>query len=200
MMNNRFALWSVLALALPLAGCDQKALHTPTPAPQQRVQSAPASETSSAVKAVPAPTQTITIKPAQPGMVYVPVYPQTVYGNPPVIYYPGYVPPPSYSSADMAATGLISFTAGVMLGATMNSSWGWNAWGVHWGGSPVVVYNNRTFVNRTMITDRPFAANRPAFAPGPVRLSGEQQRRLEMQTSFNHRDRFAGGFALRRRG
>jgi predicted small lipoprotein YifL len=63
--------------------------------PQLRVQSTPAAVTASAGKAVPAPAQTITIKPAQPGVIYVPVYPQTVYGNPRVIYYPGYVPPPS---------------------------------------------------------------------------------------------------------
>jgi hypothetical protein len=66
-----------------------------TTSPQLRVQSTPASAsaTASAGKAVPAPAQTITIQPAQPGVVYVPVYPLTVYGNPPVIYYPSYVPP-----------------------------------------------------------------------------------------------------------
>lgn len=196
MMNNRFVLCSVLALTLPLAGCDQKAPNTPPPtrqygtpgvipnpvigadelyslvspialypdsllaqvlaastarndvavkslsafpdvlaqmvnnpqwtkflgvaytrqpqdvmnavqilraraqqngalktSPQLRVQSTPTSATASAGKAVPAPAQTITIQPAQPGIAYVPVYPLTVYGNPPVIYYPGYVPP-----------------------------------------------------------------------------------------------------------
>lgn len=198
MMNNRFVLCSVLALILPLAGCDQKAPNTPPPtrqygtpgvipnpvigadelyslvspialypdsllaqvlaastvrndvavkslaafpdvlaqmvnnpqwtkflgvaytrqpqdvmnavqilraraqqngalktSPQLRVQSTPASATQTGAKAVPAPTQTITIQPAQPGITYVPVYPLTVYGKPRVIYYPGYVPPPS---------------------------------------------------------------------------------------------------------
>ena len=135
---------------------------------QQQVQSAPATTHASAAKSVPATAQTITIKPTQPGVVYVPVYPQAVYGNPPVIYYPGYVPPPSYSSADMVATGLISFTAGVMVGATMDNNWGWNCWGMHWGGSPTVIYNNRTFVNRTVVDAHP-AFRQPVFAPGPVR-------------------------------
>lgn len=33
MVKNRYALCGVLALILPLAGCDQKAVHTPPPAP-----------------------------------------------------------------------------------------------------------------------------------------------------------------------
>ncbi|MGO4744566.1 DUF3300 domain-containing protein [Serratia quinivorans] len=97
-------------------------------------------------KTVAAPTQTIVIKSAQPGVVYVPSYGTAVYGNPPVAYYPGYAPPPAYSSGDMVATGLISFTAGVMVGSMFD-----NNWGVHWGGSPVVVYNNHTFVNNNRI-------------------------------------------------
>lgn len=134
---------------------------------QQQVQVIPETPHASQAKSVQASPQTITIKPAQPGVVYVPVYPQAVYGNPPVIYYPGYQPPPAYSSADVVATGLISFTAGVMVGAAVNNDWGWNCWGVHWGGSPVVVYNNRTFVHRTVVDTHP-VFRQPVFAPGPV--------------------------------
>lgn len=137
--------------------------------PQQQVHSAPSIAQASAAKSVPATPRTITIAPTQPGVVYVPVYPPTVYGNPPVIYYPGYVPPPSYSSADMVVTGLISFTAGVMVGAAMDNNWGWNSWHMRWGASPTVIYNNRTFVNRTVVNAHP-AFHQPVFAPGPVRV------------------------------
>ncbi|WP_129543192.1 DUF3300 domain-containing protein [Serratia sp. 1D1416] len=93
-----------------------------------------------------APAQTIVIKPAQPNVVYVPSYGAAVYGNPPVAYYPGYTPPPAYGSGDRLATGLIGFTAGVMVGSLFD-----NSWGVRWGGSPAVVYNNRTFVGNVQI-------------------------------------------------
>lgn len=118
--------------------------------PQQQVivttNSAASTVAPTAGKTVTAPTQTIVIKSAQPSVVYVPTYGSTVYGNPPVAYYPGYAPPPAYSTGDMVATGLISFTAGVMVGSMFD-----NNWGVHWGGSPVVVYNNHTFISNSGI-------------------------------------------------
>lgn len=130
--------------------------------PQQQVivtnngaASAPASATS---KTVAAPAQTIVIKPAQPNVVYVPNYSTVVYGNPPVAYYPGYAPPPAYSTGDMVATGLISFTAGIMVGSMFD-----NNWGVHWGGSPVVVYNNHTFISNNGINHNGWHHN--GYAP-----------------------------------
>ncbi|WP_240116251.1 DUF3300 domain-containing protein [Erwinia endophytica] len=116
--------------------------------------------------AVPAPRQTITIQPASPDVVYVPVYGSAVYGTPPVAY------PPGYSTGDMVATGLVSFTAGVMVGAVVGShnDWGWGQWGMHWGPAPVVVYRQRTFVDRTVIRHDGFHRPGPDLAPGPVRL------------------------------
>jgi len=81
------------------------------------------------------PPQTILIEPAQPGVVYVPVYNPTVVYGMAVPLYPGYVyAPPAYSEADMVATGLISFGVGVAVGAALENhyNWGWSAWGVHW--------------------------------------------------------------------
>jgi len=86
------------------------------------------------------PPQTIVIEPAQAGVVYVPVYNPTVVYGMPMPLYPGYVyAPPAYSEADMVATGLISFGLGVAVGAALDNhyNWGWNAWGVHWGGGYV---------------------------------------------------------------
>jgi hypothetical protein len=81
------------------------------------------------------PPQTILIEPAQPNLVYVPVYNPTVIYGMPMPLYPGYVyAPPVYSAADLAATGLISFGVGVAVGAALENhyNWGWSAWGVRW--------------------------------------------------------------------
>lgn len=136
---------------------------------QQRVVVTPAADQTTPDATVPSPVvktppQTVIIQPSQPNVVYVPTYGPGVYGNPPVVYYPGYVPPPAYSTGDMVATGLISFTAGVMVGTLTNDNWGWNNWVMHWGGHPVVIYNNHTFIDRRSVR---IENNR--LAPGPVR-------------------------------
>jgi Protein of unknown function (DUF3300) len=102
---------------------------------------------------VPPPAQTIIIQPAQPDVVYVPVYnPTVVYGAPVAVY-------PGYSTGDMVATGLISFGLGVAVGAAISGGggccgWGWNSWGCGWHNNTVVynhntyISNSNTFVNR----------------------------------------------------
>ncbi len=72
--------------------------------------------------------QIIAIQPANPQVVYVPVY------NPTVVYGTPYVTP-GYSTADMVATGLLSFGAGVAVGALVSGgccSWGWSSWNCNW--------------------------------------------------------------------
>jgi hypothetical protein len=71
------------------------------------------------------------IQPANPQVVYVPVY------NPTVVY----VAP---STSTVVATSLISFGAGIAIGALLvnNQPWGWSGWG--WGWSSHRVYYNRT--------------------------------------------------------
>jgi hypothetical protein len=70
----------------------------------------------------------IVIEPATPQIVYVPVYnPAVVYGTPIVT--------PGYSTADVVATGLLSFGAGVAVGAMMSGGcceWGWSSWSCNW--------------------------------------------------------------------
>lgn len=81
-------------------------------------------------------TQVIVIQPANPQVVYVPAYnPTVVYGTP--------YNPPGYSTADMVATGLLSFGAGIAVGAAISGGWGWSSWncnwyhgGAYWGGAP----------------------------------------------------------------
>lgn len=85
-----------------------------------------------------APQQEIVIAPTNPQVVYVPTYnPQFVYGAWP---YPAYPPaPPYYSGASMAAVGLLSFGAGMAVGAALWST-------PHWGSGSITV-NNTNFNN-----------------------------------------------------
>ena len=77
--------------------------------------------------------QTIVIQPTNPQVVYVPVY------NPTVIYGTPYVTP-GYSTADVVATSLLSFGAGMAVGAMISGGccgWGYSSWNCNWyhGGS-----------------------------------------------------------------
>jgi hypothetical protein len=81
--------------------------------------------------------QVIRVEPANPQVVYIPTYnPTVVYGT---WWYPSY-PPYSYSPAGaVIATGVLSFAAGVAVGAAWNSGWGsWN-----WGGHQINANINR---------------------------------------------------------
>src|SRR5271165_3111414 len=77
--------------------------------------------------------QTIVIQPTNPQIVYVPQYnPTVVYGTPYVV--PAYVAP-TYSTADVVATGLLSFGAGMAVGAMMSGGccgWGYSSWNCNW--------------------------------------------------------------------
>ncbi|MCA8271444.1 DUF3300 domain-containing protein [Burkholderia sp. AU30280] len=114
---------------------------------------------------VPPPAQAIEIESAQPDVVYVPSYnPTVVYGEP-VSAYPGYVyRPPSYSTGEVVAAGVITFGVGVAVGAAIfgHHDWGWHAWGMNWGAPrregpgwnggwqrPAVVYNHTTYVSKS---------------------------------------------------
>jgi Protein of unknown function (DUF3300) len=78
--------------------------------------------------------QTIVIQPTNPQVVYVPQYnPTVVYGAP--------VATPGYSSADMAAAGLLAFGVGIAVGAAINNNnccgWGYSSWNCNWHGGAV---------------------------------------------------------------
>ena len=107
------------------------------------------------------PPQTIVIAPAQPDVVYVPVYnPAVVYGAP-VAVYPGYLyRPPVYVPGAVVTAGAITFGAGVTIGASFGHvGWGWHAWDMHWDGSPsggrggwqrpAVVFHPTTYISRS---------------------------------------------------
>jgi len=92
--------------------------------------------------------QTIVIQSASPQVVYVPQYnPAVVYGYPYVV--PGYVAP-VYSTGDMVAAGLLSFGAGIAVGAMMSGGccgWGYSSWNCGWHGTAVVYHGGGYYGN-----------------------------------------------------
>jgi uncharacterized membrane protein YgcG len=85
-------------------------------------------KSTSQITVTPQSGEVIEIEPANPQIVYVPVYnPAVVYGTPVVT--------PGYSTADVVATGVLSFGAGVAVGALMSGGcceWGWSSWTCNW--------------------------------------------------------------------
>src|SRR5271167_4987260 len=74
--------------------------------------------------------QTIVIQPTNPQIVYVPEF------NPTVIYGTPYTTP-GYSTGALVATGLLSFGAGMAVGAMMGGGccgWGYSSWNCNWHG------------------------------------------------------------------
>ena len=73
-------------------------------------------------------SQVIVIQPANPQIVYVPTY------NPTVVYGTPYTAP-GYSTGALVATGLLSFGAGIAVGAMMSGGccgWGYSSWNCNW--------------------------------------------------------------------
>ena len=110
---------------------------------------------------IPPPPQTIVIEPAEPDVVYVPRYdPAVVYGAPVPVYRT--YREPAYTGENLVTTGVISFGVGVLVGAAISHhhhDWAWNAWDVNWGAPrpgydgwhrPAVVYNNSTYVSKSV--------------------------------------------------
>jgi hypothetical protein len=94
--------------------------------------------------------QAVTIKPADPEKVYVPVYnPSVAYGSWPYPAYPPpyYPPPPAYAPVGSALMSGIGFAAGV---AIVGSIWGWGD--CDWRGDDINVnYNTYNSINRANI-------------------------------------------------
>jgi hypothetical protein len=111
----------------------------------------------------------VKIEPADPQVVYVPSYnPTVVYGPPPVEYpYPAMVYPPPPSTGAVIASSVISFGAGVALGAAFHdccaNGWGWNT---NWGAHDVTI--NNTFVNRNNLNSTRNVSGTTAWAHNPA--------------------------------
>ncbi len=87
--------------------------------------------------------QTIVIQPTNPQIVYVPEY------NPTVVYGTAYVTP-GYSTGALVATGLLSFGAGLAVGAMMSGGccgWGYSSWNCNWHGGAVYYHGGAYYGN-----------------------------------------------------
>lgn len=115
--------------------------------------------------------QTIVIQPANPQVVYVPVYnPTVVYGYPVTVY-------PGYSSADLAAASIISFGIGMAVGAAVWGGggccgWGWNSWGYNWHGGNVVYQRNVYVSHSNIYVNRNSYYRNPNNYPRPTPYGG----------------------------
>jgi Protein of unknown function (DUF3300) len=90
-------------------------------------------------------TQVIVIQPSNPQVVYIPSY------NPTVVYGTPYTAP-GYSTGDLVATGLLSFGAGIAVGALMSGGggccgWGWSSWNCNWYGGGVYYHGGAYYGN-----------------------------------------------------
>ena len=105
-------------------------------------------QSSSQIKVVQQTPQTIVIQSASPQVVYVPQYnPAVIYGYPYVI--PGYVAP-VYSTGDMVAASMLSFGAGIAVGAMMSGGccgWGYSSWNCGWHGTAVIYHGGGYYCN-----------------------------------------------------
>ena len=107
----------------------------------------------------------IAIAPANPAVVYVPVYdPWAVYGAP-FPMYPGfyYAPPPGIFWGGLA----IGFGIGIGIGIWGHWGWGWGHWGMGWHDHAVFYNHGAYFTHSTTVVNRGF--NRPG---GPGRGYG----------------------------
>ncbi len=98
--------------------------------------------------------QVIVIQPANPQVVYVPAYdPAVVYAGPP---------------AGGIVAGLITFGAGIAIGAALanNHPWGWSGWGWNWGGRRML-YRRAAWARST----NRYRPPRPSYRPRPVSYS-----------------------------
>src|SRR5271168_1952432 len=85
--------------------------------------------------------QTIVIQPTNPQVVYVPEYnPAVIYGTPYVV--------PAYTTADVVATGVLAFGAGLAIGAMMSGGccgWGYSSWNCNWYHGGGVYYHGGAY-------------------------------------------------------
>jgi hypothetical protein len=109
-----------------------KDVMTAVQALRAKAQAAGNLKSSQQIKVVQQSPSTIVIEPANPQVIYVPQYnPTVIYGTPYVV--------PGYTTGEVAAASVLSFGAGIAIGAMMSNSWGWNSWACNWHGG-VVAY------------------------------------------------------------
>ena len=106
----------------------QSAVMTAVQALRAQAKAAGNLKSGSQITVVQQTPQTIVIQPTNPQVVYVPQY------NPTVVYGTSYVTP-GYSTGTLVATSLLSFGAGIAVGAALSGGccgWGYSSWNCNW--------------------------------------------------------------------
>ena len=102
--------------------------------------------------------QVVVVQPVNPQVIYVPVYqPQQVYVSAP-------------SQSDVVAASLLSFGAGIAIGALINTSqpWGWSSWGWGWGGGGMYYHRSVWHYHSVYVSPRPYYRPRPPVYGPPI--------------------------------
>jgi Protein of unknown function (DUF3300) len=100
----------------------------------------------------------VVVQPVNPQVVYVPQYqPQQVYVSGP-------------SQSDVVAASLLSFGAGIAIGALINSNqpWAWGGWGWGWGGGGMYYQRNVWHYHSVYVSPRPYYRPRPPVYGRPI--------------------------------
>ena len=122
----------------------------------------------------------IVIAPANPEVVYVPVYnPWGVYGAP-VGVYPGYYYGPP--AGVYIGTGLaIGFGIGIGIGMWSHWGWGWNSWHPDWNHRAIYYGGNRYYTRSVTVYNRGY--NRPGSPHG---YPGSRGSYYNHNANYNH--------------
>ena len=102
--------------------------------------------------------QVVVVQPVNPQVVYVPVYqPQQVFVTGP-------------STADVVAASLLSFGAGIAIGALINNNqpWGWSSWGWGWGRGGMYYHQNVWRYGNVYRSPHPYYRPRPPVYGRPI--------------------------------
>ncbi len=162
---------------------EQKVTVEPARAVPGAVAPPPQGQPSQQVVVQQPPPTVITIQPTNPQVVYVPTYnPTVVYGAWP---YPAYPPPSYYPPGYVAGTAMVSFAAGVAVGAAVWGNCDWHGQNVNVN---VNQYNNFTKnVNTTDIAQKrtDFQSNQQNWQHNPENRRGAQYRDPATQQRFN---------------
>jgi hypothetical protein len=122
----------------------------------------------------------IVIAPANPDVVYVPVYnPWGVYGGP-VVVYPGYYYGPP--AGVYFGTGLaIGFGIGIGVGLWSHWGWGWHSWHPDWNHRAIYYGGNRYYTRSVTVYNRGY--NRPGSPHG---YPGSRGSYYNHNANYNH--------------
>jgi hypothetical protein len=108
--------------------------------------------------------QVIVIQPTDPQVIYVPQYnPAVIYGYPYVVPY--YAPP---STAAVVTVGLLSFGAGLAIGAMMSGGccgWGYSSWNCNWYGGGAYYHGGAYYGNSAWHAGGFYGTGASAYGP-----------------------------------